>query len=47
MDDSINFLKESLATIIRNNGLGSKKIGNGYYMLGEREMKAGRWNESL
>lgn len=47
VDDSINFLKESLSTIIRNNGLGSRKIGNEYYMLGEREMRAGRWNESL
>ena len=40
-------MKESLSKTIRSCGVQSRRAGNKYYELGERELKAGRKKEAL
>lgn len=40
-------MKESLGICIRNGGVTSKKTGQRYYSLAEKELRAGRKTESM
>jgi len=47
IDESIKLIKESLAMCIKNGAGINKKTGYKYYALAEKELRAGRKNDSL